>query len=111
MFKRLNETILKAIEQVFEEFEYNISEWWKDDFPTDYYYENKNDLKTFPEHKLGEVMSDWVQWSADKFVDATCKELGIDIYNITNKCHELLIEELFEIVKAQLWEKVLKDWN
>ena len=107
MFKRLEDTILKAIDEVFEESVCVFEDWWKDDFETDIYIENEEDLKTLSADELEIAKSDWIQWVADGFAYATCKEFGIDTIPKTHN-QEVLIEEIYEIVKEQLWKELNK---
>lgn len=107
MFKRLEDTILKAIDKVFKESVCVFEDWWKDDFETEIYIEDAEDLKELSADELEIAKSDWIQWIADGFTSATCEELGIDTMVKTNN-QEVLIEEIYEIVKEQLWKEINK---
>ena len=106
MFKRLEETILNTIEKVFDEV-CDFENWWQDYFETDYAFKTKEELDEFSENDLECIKCDWIQWISDVFVARVCNELGILFYdnNKTNS-QEILIEELYEIVEEQLWERI-----
>ena len=57
MFSRLNKTIIDAIESVMNDSVCNFGEWWKDDFETEIYFEDKNDLKNLSDTDL-EIAND-----------------------------------------------------
>ena len=107
MFKRLEDTILKAIDKVLKESVCVFEDWWNDDYETEVYIENEEDLKTLSADEMEMAKSDWIQWVADGFTSATCEELGISTMTKT-KNQEVLIEEIYEIVKEQLWKELNK---
>lgn len=110
MFKRLNETIIKAIHKVFDESICDFSKWWQDDFETDYGFDTEEELKTFSEEDLECVKFDWIAWVLDGFVYATLEELGINDEVKTNN-QIVLIEEIHDIVKEELRKKIDAEWQ
>ena len=110
MFKRLNETIINAIHKVFDESVCDFSKWWQDDFETDYGYDTEEELKEFPDNDLECVIFDWIAWVLDGFVYHTLEELGISDDVKTNS-HTVLIEEIHDIVKDELWKKIKSEWQ
>ena len=107
MFKRLEDTILKAIDKVFKESICVFENWWKDDYETEIYIETEEELKNLSEDELEIAKSDWIQWIADGFTVETCEVLGINT-ECSNKYNQALIEEIYEIVKEQLWKELDK---
>jgi hypothetical protein len=110
MFKRLNDTIIKAIHKVFDESVCDFSKWWLDDFETDYGFDTEEELKAFPEDDLECVKFDWIAWVLDGFVYQTLFELGIRDEVKTNS-QTVLIEEIHDIVKEELLKKIEAEWK
>lgn len=110
MFKRLNETIIKAINKVFDESVCDFSKWWQDDFETDYGFDTEEELKAFPKDELEYVKFDWIAWVLDGFVYATLEELGIDEEEKTNN-QIILIKEIHDIVKEELIKRIETEWE
>ena len=110
MFKRLNETIIKAIHKVFDESVCDFSTWWADDFETDYGFDTEEELKAFPEDDLECVKFDWIAWVIDGFVAQTLCELGIRDNAKTNS-QTVLLEEIYDIVKEELRKKIDEEWQ
>ena len=110
MFKRLNETIIKAIHKVFDESVCDFSKWWSDDFETDYGFDTEEELKAFPKDDLECVKFDWIAWVLDGFVYQTLFELGIRDEVKTNS-QTVLIEEIHDIVKEELLKKIETEWK
>ena len=111
MFERLNKTIIEAIHKVFDESVCDFSKWWQDDFETDYGYDTEEELKLFPENELDCVKSDWVCFVADDFVSQTLTELGIISSVIETDSQQVIIEEIYDIVKDELVKKIEVEWK
>ena len=110
MFKRLNKTIIEAIHKVFDESVCDFSKWWQDDFETDCGYDTEEELKEFSENELDCVMHDWVYWVIDGFVEQTLHELGFVEIPKTN-AQEIVVEEIYDIVKDELMKKIEAEWK
>lgn len=110
MFKRLNDTIIKAIHKVFDESVCDFSKWWLDDFETDYGFDTEEELRAFSEDDLECIKFDWIAWTLDGFVYHTLLELGIDDEVKTNS-QTVLIEEIYDIVKDELMKKIETEWK
>ena len=111
MFERLNKTIIEVIHKVFDESICDFSKWWQDDFETDYGYDTEEELKSFPENELDCVKCDWVYSVADGFVSQTLTELGIISSVIETDSQQVIIEEIYDIVKDELKKKIEAEWN
>ena len=111
MFTRLNQTIIKAIDKVFDKSAYDFSKWWQDDFETDYGYDTEEELRGFPENELDCVKSDWVCFVAEGFVSQTLAELGIDSSVIKTDSQQAIIEEIYDVVKDELKKKIELEWK
>lgn len=111
MFTRLNKTIIEAIHKVFNESVCDFSKWWQDDFETDYGYDTEEELKSFPENELDCVKCDWVYSVADGFVSQTLTELGIISSVIETDSQQVIIEEIYDIVKDELKKKIEAEWK
>lgn len=111
MFERLNKTIIEAIHKVFNESVCDFSKWWQDDFETDYGYDTEEELKAFPENELDCVKGDWVYSVADGFVSQTLVELGIISSVIETDSQQIIIEEIYDIVKDELRKKIESEWK
>lgn len=111
MFTRLNETIIKAIHKVFDESVCDFSKWWQDDFATDYGYDTEEELRGFDGNDIDCVKGDWVHWVLDGFVGGTLEELGIISSVIETDSHQVIIEEIYDIVKDELFKKIESEWK
>lgn len=111
MFTRLNKTIIEAIHKVFNESVCDFSKWWQDDFETDYGYDTEEELKSFTENELDCVKGDWVYSVADGFVSQTLTELGIISSVIETDSQQVIIEEIYDIVKDELMKKIEAEWK
>ena len=108
MFSRLNKTIIDAIESVMNDSVCNFGEWWKDDFETEIYFEDENDLKNLSDTDLEIAKYDWIAWCLDGFVSEVCNILGIEMFNTHSRYNEILLEEIHDIVKDELFKKITK---
>ena len=106
MFSRLNKTIIDAIESVMNDSVCNFSEWWKDDFETEIYFEDENDLKNLSDTDLEIAKYDWIAWCLDGFVSEVCNILGIEMFNTHSRYNEILLEEIHDIVKDELFKRI-----
>jgi hypothetical protein len=111
MFTRLNKTIMEAIHKVFDESVCDFSKWWQDDFETDYGYDTEEELRGFDENELDCVKGDWVYWVVDGFVAQTLDELGIISSVIETNSQQVIIEEIYDIVKDELMKKIETEWK
>lgn len=111
MFTRLNKTIIEAIHKVFDESVCDFSKWWQDDFETDYGYDTEEELRGFDENELDCVKGDWVYSVADGFVSQTLTELGIISSVIETDSQQVIIEEIYDIVKDELMKKIEAEWK
>lgn len=109
MFKRLNETITKTIDNVFRESVCDFSKWWQDDFETEYGFNSEEELRKFSDTDLECVMFDWIYWVLDGFVCSVLKELGFS-EDIETRSQEIITEEIHDIVKDKLWRQLYKEW-
>lgn len=105
---RLEQTILNGIENAISEHEEMFKEWWNDDFPCDLYYENEEELDNFDNDEYDTVVSDWVQEYITSMMDVVCNVLGIDLYNIESTYHQIIVEEIYEIVKDKMRERIAR---
>ena len=103
MFKKLEETILKAIRKVLEN--YNFERWWEDDFESDFYYDSKEELMSFPKEDLETVKADWIHSKVNDVMQDLISLLQLDGAP-SNKYNEVLLKELYEIAKVQMWNKL-----
>lgn len=110
MFKRLNQTIINAIHKVFDESICDFSKWWQGDFETEYGYDTEEELKSFPRDDIECVIYDWIAYVLNDFVYYTLEELGISI-DIKTNSHTILVEEITEFVKEELFKKIEVEWN
>lgn len=111
MFTRLNETIINAIQKVIDASVYDFSRWWQDDFPTEYGYDTEEELRGFNENEINAVKYDWIYWVIDGFVYAACDELGIRTDTGETDSHDIIIQEIYDIVKDKLFEKIELEWK
>lgn len=100
MFKKLEETILKAIAKAIKVV--NIENWWEQDFESDFYYDSKEDLLSFSKDDYETVQADWVHSRADDVMQEVLGTFGCG-GTPENKLHEIFLEELYEIVKVQMF--------
>ena len=106
MFTRLNNTITNAIENVMDNSVCDFNNWWKDEFETEVYFETEEDLKKLSDTDLEIAKYDWIACRLDGFVSEVCNLLGIEMYNTHSKYHEIILEEIYEIVKDMLFNKI-----
>lgn len=111
MFTKLNKTIMDAVHKVFDESVCDFSKWWQDDFETDYGYDTEEELREFDGNDLDCVKGDWVYWVADGFVTETLKELGIIFSVVETDSQQIMIEEIYDIVKDELFKKIESEWK
>lgn len=106
MFTRLNETITNAIENAMNNSVCDFNNWWKDDFETDVYFETEEDYKNLSDTDLEIAKYDWISWYLDGFVSEVCNLLGIEMYNTHSGYNEIILEEIHEIVKDMLFNRI-----
>lgn len=107
MFKGVERVINNAIDKVLKEFDFE--NWWKDDFETDIDFETEEEFKTLDEDDLETVKADWIYWMIgynDSILAIICEELGISTTIGDTKCHDELIEELWEVVRDKLYQAI-----
>lgn len=101
------EPIIKIIENaimnVIENSIYDFDKWYTDDFETEVYFENIGELN---DTDLEIVKNDWIAWCLDGYVSEVCNTLGIEMYNVTSKYNEMLIEEIHDLVKEKLYNRI-----
>ena len=106
MFTRLNNTITNAIENAMNNSVCDFNNWWKDDFETDVYFETEEDFKNLSDTDLEIAKYDFVSWCLDGFVSEVCNLLGIEMYNTHSEYHEIILEEVHDIVKDMLFNRI-----
>lgn len=108
MYREIERIFNKAIDRVMEESVCDFSNWWKDDFETDIYFETEEDLKSLSPNDLDIAQADWVYWVIDGFIYSICEELGISTkYNNTDS-HDKLLECIWEITRDRLMEAIAR---
>ena len=85
--------------------------WWDDDFASDLYYENKEELMEFSDDDYDTVKNDWIACMMNdySFLGWVCEKLGVDVYNIDSPLHQRFVEELYDIVKDALFVRLDKE--
>ena len=106
MYKRLNNTIANSIEKVMDYSVCDFANWWKDDFETEVYFETEEDFKHLSDTELEIARYDWITWCLDGFVSEVCNLLGIEMDDIHSKYNEIILEEIQDIVKNMLYDKI-----
>lgn len=106
MYTRLNNIITNAINDVMNNSACDFDNWWKDDFETEVYFETAEDFKDLCDTDLEIAKYDWISWCLDRFVLEVCDLLGIEMYNIHSKYNEIILEEIHDIVKEMLFNRI-----
>lgn len=89
---------------------HNYKKWFEDDFDTDLYYGNEEELLQFEEDDLTTVMSDWVHSKTEETTAEVCKMLGIICMDNSTLLHSRLLEKLCEMVQEKLMEELRELW-
>lgn len=106
MYTRLNNAITNAIENAMNNSACDFTNWWKDNFETDVYFEIEEDLKDLSDTDLEIAKYDWIAGRLDGFVSEVCNLLGIEMYNTHSKYNEIILEEIHDLVKDMLFNRI-----
>ena len=106
MYTRLNNTITNTIKNVMNNLVCDFDNWWKDDFETEVYFETIEDFKNLYDTDLEIAKYDWISCYLDGFVSEVCNLLGIEMYNTHSQYNEIMLEEIHDIVKEVLFNRI-----
>lgn len=103
---RIDDIIRDAVRDVINSSACDFKNWWKDEFETEVYFETKEDLEKLSDNDLEIAKCDWITWVLDGFVSETCNRLGIECEDTHSRHNEAMMEEIHDIVKDVLFEKI-----
>lgn len=103
---RTDNIIRDAVRDVINSSACDFKNWWKDEFETEVYFETKEDLEKLSDNDLEIAKCDWIAWVLDGFVSETCNRLGIECEDTHSRYNEAMLEEIHDIVKDVLFEKI-----
>lgn len=102
----IDNIIRDAVRDVINSSACDFKNWWKDEFETEVYFETKEDLENLSDSDLEIAKCDWIAWVLDGFVSETCNHLGIECEDTHSRHNEAMLEEIHDIVKDVLFEKI-----
>lgn len=97
MFSGIEKLINNTIDKVLKDSNIDFKTWWKNDFETDIFVKNEDDLKFLSNDELSSLQSDWIYSIIDGIVTNICLELGIKIDN-----NSKFVEEIWEITRNKI---------
>ena len=103
---RTDNIIRDAAKNVMNSSVCDFENQWKDEFETEVYFETKEDLENLSDSDLEIAKYDWIAWALDGFVSETCDRLGIECEDTRSRYNEAMLEEIHDIVKDMLFEKI-----
>lgn len=103
---RIDDIIRDAVRDVINSSACDFKNWWKDEFETEVYFETKEDLENLSDSDLEIAKCDWIAWVLDGFMSETCNRLGIECANTHSRHNEAMLEEIHDVVKDVLFEKI-----
>lgn len=102
----IDNIIRDAVRDVINSSACDFKNWWKDEFETEVYFETKEDLENLSDSDLEIAKCDWIAWVLDGFVSETCNRLGIECEGTHSRHNEAMLEEIHDIVKDVLFERI-----
>lgn len=103
---KIDNIIRDAVRDVINSSACDFKNWWKDEFETEVYFETKEDLENLSDSDLEIAKCDWIAWVLDEFVSETCNRLGFECTDTHSRYNEVMLEEIHDIVKNILFEKI-----